>query len=265
MARHAAGALLALLLLAACAPAAPGGSGSAGSGSAGSGSAGPEARLTVVAAASLTETFTRIAEDFEAARPGTAVELSFAGSADIVAQLTQGAPADVVATADAATIDRLAADGLLAADPEIVATNTLTIITAPGNPHGITGLPDLGRAGLAVVVCAPQVPCGAATRTVLDAAGASVSPVSEENAVTGVLTAVRTGQADAGLVYVTDALRAGGEVEAVAFPESAEAVNRYPIAVTAGAAAPDAARAFLAHVTSPEGRTVLTAAGFGAP
>ena len=109
------------------------------------------------------------------------------------------------------------------------------------------------------------MPCGAATRTVLDAAGASVSPVSEETAVTGVLTAVRTGQADAGLVYVTDALSAAGEVEAVAFSESTEAVNRYPIAVTAGSAGSEAARAFVEHVTSPAGSAVLTAAGFGAP
>ncbi|MCX0276519.1 molybdate ABC transporter substrate-binding protein [Nocardia zapadnayensis] len=253
MARRAAGALLALLLLAGCSTGAPSGS---------AGSAGP---LTVVAAASLTEPFTRIAEDFEADRPGTAVELSFAGSADIVAQLGQGAPADVVATADEPTMDRLVAEELLAADPEIFARNTLTIVTAPGNPHGISGVSDLAREELALVVCAPQVPCGAATRTVLDAAGASVSPVSEETAVTGVLTAVRTGQADAGLVYVTDALSAAGEVEAVAFPESTEAVNRYPIAVTAGSAGSEAARAFVEHVTSPAGRAVLTAAGFGAP
>lgn len=253
MARHAAGALLALLLLAGCATGAPSGS---------AGSAGP---LTVVAAASLTEPFTRIAEDFEADRPGSAVELSFAGSADIVAQLGQGAPADVVATADEPTMDRLVAEELLSADPEIFAWNTLTIVTAPGNPHGISGLSDLAREELALVVCAPQVPCGVATRTVLDAAGASVSPVSEETAVTGVLTAVRTGQADAGLVYVTDALSAAGEVEAVAFPENTEAVNRYPIAVTAGSAGSEAARAFVEHVTSPAGRAVLTAAGFGAP
>ncbi|HEY9266089.1 MAG TPA: extracellular solute-binding protein, partial [Mycobacterium sp.] len=154
--------------------------------------------------------------------------------------------------------------GLLTGQPTDFATNTLTIVTPPGNPTGIKTFADLAKPGAQVVVCAPQVPCGAATEKVMRAAGVTLAPVSEESAVTDVLGKVTSGQADAGLVYVTDAAAAGSDVTVIPFPESRGAVNRYPIAVLDHSANLDAARRFVALVTGPQGREVLGAAGFAA-
>jgi len=182
-----------------------------------------------------------------------------------VAQLTQGAPADVFASADTNNMTRATDAGVVARSPVDFATNTLTIVTAPGNPKGIAAFADLAKPGTQVVVCAPQVPCGSATEKVEEATGVELAPVSEESAVTDVLGKITSGQADAGLVYVTDAAGAGDKVTAVAFPESADAVNTYPITVLKDAANPQAAQAFVDLVTSPAGQDVLTAAGFAAP
>nr|WP_244274811.1 molybdate ABC transporter substrate-binding protein [Rathayibacter oskolensis] len=221
--------------------------------------------VTVFAAASLTSVFTEIADDYEAAHPGTSVELSFAGSSDLATQIENGAPADVFASADTTTMARVTEAGLTAAEPVAFATNVLEIVVPPGNPAGVASLADLAREGVATVVCAPQVPCGAATAAVTAAAGVQLAPVSEESSVTDVLGKVRSGEADAGLVYVTDVLAAGDAVEGVPTPEAAAAVNTYPIAPLTGSADPEAARAFAAYVESAEGRAVLEAAGFGAP
>ena len=148
------------------------------------------------------------------------------------------------------------------AKPVNFATNTLTIVTKPGNPKGITSFADLANADLAVVVCAPGVPCGSATEKVEANTGVTLTPVSEENSVTDVLGKVTTGDADAGLVYVTDAKNAGDKVTAVPFPEAAQVVNVYPIATLAEAAQPDLAAKFVTLVTGPEGQQVLAAAGF---
>lgn len=229
------------------------------------GCAGPpgDGELTVFAAASLTATFTAVAEAFTAAHPDVGVRTSFAGSADLIAQLTGGAPADVLATADAATMGKARAAGLLAGPPVSFATNTLTIVVAPGNPKRINGFRDTGSVSL--VVCAPQVPCGAALPRIAAATGTPLNPVSEESSVTGVLAKVSSGQADAGVVYATDALAAADRVAAVPFPEAADAVNSYRIAVLADAAHPDAAAEFVGTVTGSRGREILTAAGFGPP
>jgi molybdate transport system substrate-binding protein len=162
-------------------------------------------------------------------------------------------------------MNKAAQAGLLAGDPVDFATNTLTIVVAPGNPEKITALQDLTRPGLAVVVCAPQVPCGAATQKVQQAAQVRLQPVSEESQVTDVLNKVETGQADAGLVYVTDVLAAGGRVTGVPFPESAGAVNTYPIAVLKQAKSADLARKFVELVTGETGRKILGADGFAKP
>lgn len=220
--------------------------------------------LTVQAAASLSEAFTEIGERF-AAEHGVEVVFNFAGSADLVAQVQQGAPADVLATADVATMDRAVADDLVADAPEVFATNVLTIVTEPGNPTGITGLADLAADGRVVVVCAPAVPCGRATAAVTQRAGVQLSPASEEQSVTDVLNKVRSGEADAGLVYVTDARRAGDDVAVVELPEAAEAVNLYPIAALAGSDRADLADTFVDFVLGEPGRAVLESAGFGAP
>ncbi|MGA9376902.1 MAG: molybdate ABC transporter substrate-binding protein [Mycobacterium sp.] len=225
----------------------------------------PPAALTVFAAASLKQTFTDLGAAFEKDHPGTTVTFNFAGSSDLVAQLTQGAPADVFASADTNNMTKATAAGVLAGAPVNFATNTLTIVTPPGNPKGIASFADLARPGTQVVVCAPQVPCGSATEKIEKATGVTLSPVSEESAVTDVLGKITSGQADAGLVYVTDAAGAGDKVTAIAFPESADSVNTYPIAVLKDAADAAAAQRFVDLVTSPAGRDVLAAAGFAAP
>ena len=222
-------------------------------------------KIIVFAAASLTKSFTDIGEQFKTDNPGTSVEFSFAGSSDLVTQLTQGAPADVFASADNKNMDKAAQAGLLAGAPVNFASNTLTIAVGPGNPKNITSFQDLTRPGLDVVVCAPQVPCGSATQKVERATGAHLAPVSEETSVTDVLNKVITGQADAGLVYITDASGAGNKVTAIPFPEAAAAVNTYPIAVLKGSKNPDLARKFVDLVNSAAGQKVLTAAGFAKP
>lgn len=221
--------------------------------------------ITVFAAASLKTTFTELGEQFQAANPGTTVNFNFAGSSDLVTQLTQGAPADVFASADTNNMATAVDATLVTGEPVDFATNTLTIVTTPGNPKGIDSFADLANPDLAVVVCAPQVPCGSAAETVEEATGVTLSPVSEESAVTDVLGKVTSGQADAGLVYTTDAIGAGDAVTAVAFPESSQAVNTYPIAVLGGSQNAETAQAFVDLVTGPDGRQVLSEAGFAAP
>lgn len=221
--------------------------------------------VTVFAAASLKSTFSELGTQFEKDNPGTTVSFNFAGSSDLVAQLSQGAPADVFASADTTNMAKAIDAGLVAGNPVDFATNTLTIVTPPGNPKGIASFADLARPGNQVVVCAPQVPCGAATQKIEEATGVALTPVSEESAVTDVLGKITSGQADAGLVYVTDASGAGDKVTVVPFPESSSAVNTYPIAALRAAADPSAAQRFVDLVMGPRGREVLSAAGFAAP
>jgi molybdate transport system substrate-binding protein len=222
-------------------------------------------KIIVFAAASLKQTFTDIGDQFKTDNPGASVEFSFAGSSDLVTQLTQGAPADVFASADNKNMDKAAQAGLLAGDPVNFASNTLTIAVPPGNPKKIASFKDLTQQGLDVVVCAPQVPCGSATQKVEQDTGVTLNPVSEESSVTDVLNKVETGQADAGLVYVTDAAGAGNKVAAVPFQESAGAVNTYPIAVLKQSKNQELARKFVDMVTGEAGQKVLNAAGFAKP
>ncbi len=224
-----------------------------------------ETTLTVYAAASLKGSFTEIGAAFEKANPGVSVTFSFAGSADLVAQIQQGAPADVFASADTKNMDKATADDLVEGTPADFATNTLEIATPPDNPADVDSLDDLADPDVKVVVCAVEVPCGAAAAGVEKAAGVDIQPVSEEQSVTDVLGKVISGEADAGLVYVTDVKGAGDEVAGVTFPESADVVNTYPIAALAGSKNPDVAQEFTDYVTGPEGQAVLAAAGFGAP
>jgi molybdate transport system substrate-binding protein len=225
-----------------------------------------EGSITVFAAASLKASFTELADEFEAAHPGVTVELSFAGSSDLVTHITEGAPADVFASADEKNMAKLTDAGLVeTAAPVDFATNVLTIAVPPGNPGGVQDFADLADPGIATVVCAAQVPCGAAAATLATATGVTIPAVSEESSVTDVLGKVTSGEADAGLVYVTDVVAAGDAVENIAIAEAGEAVNTYPIAPVADSKNPAAANAFVALVTGSAGRDVLTAAGFGAP
>lgn len=226
---------------------------------------GVSGNITVFAAASLQAPFTQLASDFEDSHPGTRINLNFAGSSDLVTQITAGAPADVFASADAQNMAKLSEAGLVAGSPADFASNTLEIAVPPSNPASIASFADLARPGLNVVICAPQVPCGAATKAVEDAAQTTLTPVSEESSVTDVLGKVTSGQADAGLVYVTDVLAAGDKVKGISFPESEVAVNTYPIATVATSRNQQLAHAFTATVTGPAGKRILTDAGFGTP
>lgn len=221
--------------------------------------------LTVYAASSLTSTFERIAQEFEAEHDGVDVKLNFGGSSDLVAQIQNGAPADVFASADTANMDKLVDAGLAGADPEDFATNVLEIAIPPGNPAGIQSLQDLAAPGTKVVVCAPEVPCGAAAQQVADKAGVTLHPVSEEQSVTDVLGKVVSGEADAGLVYVTDVRAAGDQVEGIELPAADEVVNTYPIAPVDGTDEGSLAREFVALVVGDHGQQVLRDAGFGPP
>jgi molybdate transport system substrate-binding protein len=171
----------------------------------------------------------------------------------------------VFAAANTSTMQTVADEGLVEGEPTVFATNVLQIVTPPGNPAGVRSFADLARPDLQVVVCAPQVPCGSAVERIEQATGVTLSPVSEEPDVKSTLGKVTTGNADAGLVYATDVHAVGDDVEGIEFPEAAQAVNDYPIAVIADAQAAEPARAFLELVTGADGRAVLGSAGFGGP
>lgn len=225
-------------------------------------------QLTVFAAASLAGPFDRVAADFEATRPGADVTISYAGSSDLVSQLAAGAPADVLATADERTMQQAADQGLVR-PPVVFATNTLEILVAPGNPLGIVGARDLTHPDVQLVVCAPQVPCGAATERTLTAAGLTIAPVSEESNVTDAAGKVTSGQADAAIVYATDVAKAEAAGTGTGIPLGIDQTpNRYPIGVTEaalGGPRADLAEQFVTYVTGAEGQAVLAEAGFGRP
>ncbi|MGW6174841.1 molybdate ABC transporter substrate-binding protein [Arthrobacter sp. NPDC055138] len=221
--------------------------------------------LNVFAAASLSGVLTDLAAEFEHEHPEVAIRLNFAGSSDLAAQILSGAPADVFASANPENMDKVTAPGMAAGEPVTFATNVLQIVVPDGNPHGITSLADLADQQIKTVICAPQVPCGAATQKVSREAGIEIPAVSEESSVTDVLGKVVSGEADAGLVYVTDVKNAQGEVEGIDFAEAGAAVNDYPIARLAESTNPDAAEDFVALVTGPDGRQALADYGFGTP
>lgn len=257
---------LAALTLAACSAgsstsASPGADGS----SAGAASSGaPTGTITVFAAASLTGSFTTLGRQFEAAHPGTTVRFNFGGSSTLAEQITQAAPADVFAAASQTTMDTVTGAGL-ASSPTTFATNSLEVAT-PTSPHvPVTSLADLAKPGLKVVVCQPAVPCGAAALKLFAANKLAVTPVSEEADVKAVLSKVALGEADAGIVYVTDVKAAGGSVVGVSIPAAQNVTTSYPIATIGSSPNAALARAFVDYVLSPDGQSVLNAAGFGSP
>jgi molybdate transport system substrate-binding protein len=221
--------------------------------------------LTVYAAASLTSSFEEIGKQLEADHEGVKVRFSFGGSSDLVAQIQQGAPADVFASADTKNMDKATADDLVEGEAVDFATNTLEIAVPPDNPAGVASVEDLTKSGTKVVVCAAEVPCGAAAQGVEEAAGVDIKPVSEEQSVTDVLNKVTTGEADAGLVYVTDVQAAGDKVKGITFPESSEVVNTYPIGALADSKNQELAEDFVDLVTGEAGQQVLADAGFAKP
>jgi molybdate transport system substrate-binding protein len=232
------------------------------SGAASEGATGP---ITVFAAASLTESFTEIGKDFEAANPGSTVTFNFAGSSTLAAQINEGAPADLFAAASPATMKTVTDAGNGAGSPVAFGRNQLVIAVPKGNPKGIAGLSDLNRSELKIALCAEQVPCGAAARKTLDAANVALTPATLEQDVKGALSKVKLGEVDAALVYRTDAKSAVTDVDGVEFPESASAINDYVLAQVRNARNPAGASAFLAYVRSEKGQAILAKAGFQAP
>lgn len=222
-------------------------------------------RITVLAASSLTEAFTKIGKNFEAAHDGTSVIFSFAASSELAAQVEQGAPADVFASASRQTMAQVRRSGDTAATPATFVRNTLEIAVPPDNPGHVHGLADFAKTSLTIALCAPEVPCGAAARQVFDKAGVTPAPDTYEADVKATLAKVTIGEVDAALVYRTDVQAAGSKVKGIEFPEAADAVNDYPIAVLADAPNPVTAQAFVDFVRSAAGGKVLTEAGFQLP
>ena len=211
--------------------------------------AGVEGDITVFAAASLTESFTEVGDAFTAANPDATATFSFDASSALVQQITEGAPADVFASADTANMTKLTDAGLNGSEPEIFATNLLTIIVAPGNPLGITGVADLANPAIKTVICAPEVPCGNYANQIFTAAGVTVTPVSLEQNVRGVVTKVTAGEADAGIVYVTDVIAAGDAADMVEIPDDINVVAEYPIATVAASQNQEVGEAFIDFLT----------------
>ena len=258
--------LLSAVCLAACGGSASNSSTGAAAGAASaSGSGAPQkatGELKVLAAASLKASFTEIGTQLEKDNPGLHVTFDFQGSQDLVSSLASGNSADVLATANNSTM-KTAADQKLVGSQTEFATNVLTLIVPKGNPKKITGL-DSSLDGANLVICAPEVPCGEATKKLAEAQGITLKPVSEEQKVTDVRGKVESGEADAGIVYTTDAAAAKDKADKIDIPDGG-VVNHYPIAQTAKPENAAGAQAFIEAVTGKTGQEILAKHGFGKP
>jgi molybdate transport system substrate-binding protein len=255
---------LAVLAVAALSLVGCGGGGSTGQSNAGGGGA-VSGDVTVFAAASLTESFTQLGKQFEAAHPGTSVRFNFGGSSALAQQINAGAPADVFASASPTNMKQVSDAGGVSGQPTTFARNTLQIAVARGNPKKISSLADLTRSDIRLALCAEQVPCGAAAKQAFQAASLTPKPVTLEQDVKATLTKVQLGEVDAALVYRTDVAASRGKVDGVDFPEATKAVNDYPIAALAKAPHGAAGKAFVDYVLSPQGHDALQKAGFDTP
>lgn len=220
--------------------------------------------ITVFAAASLTAVYTTIGTDFEKSHPGTMVKFTFSGSSTLVSQIQQGAIGDLFASADQPNMQKLIDARLTAESPIVFARNSLEIVVGTGNPKHISSLADLAHWGLVVVLCAPAVPCGRYAAQALQKAGVTVKPASQEADVKAVLSKVALGEADAGIVYVTDVKAAGAAVEGVAVPPAQNVVADYPIVILKDSQNRPLARAFVSYVLT-DGRRILARYGFTSP
>ena len=254
-------AAVAALVLAACS------SSSSGSSSSGSSSASgkPSGTLVVFAATSLTDAFDKIGAQFEKANPGVTVKFNYNGSSSLATSITQGAPADVFASAAPANMKTVTDANLASGAPKVFARNTAEIMVESGNPHKIKSVSDLANPAIKVAVCAPEVPCGALAQDVFKNAGVTVKPVSEETNVGGVVTKVTLGEVDAGIVYVTDVEANGSKTAGVSIPSDQNAITEYPIAQIKDAPNASAAAAFISYVLGPDGQKVLASFGFMPP
>jgi molybdate transport system substrate-binding protein len=224
----------------------------------------PSNTITVAAAASLTEAFTQIGKEFEATKPGTTVIFSFGSSSTLATQIEEGAPVDVFAAANPATMKTVTDVGA-AEPPTSFVSNVLQIAVPKGNPGGITGLKDFADKTKKVAICAPQVPCGTAAVKVFSAAKIRPAPTTLESDARATLQKVSSNEVDAALVYRTDVIAAKETVDGLEFSEARQAVNVYPIAVLKGSMSAAAAQQFVDYVLSADGQAVLRKAGFGQP
>ena len=217
---------------------------------------------SVFAAASLTASFNAIGTAFQAAHPGVTIKFNFGGTPTLVTQIEQGASADVLASADTTNMDKLKTDGFTAGTPQVFAHNKLEIVVAAGNPKGITGLADLSKPGVIYITEAPTVPAGKYALQILANANVKVTPKSLETDVKSVVSKIELGEADAGIVYVTDVKAAGDKVTGVPIPDSVNVIATYPIVAVKGTKNADLANAFIAYVLSADGQAMLQSFGF---
>lgn len=229
------------------------------------GTTGASGEVVVFAAASLTGAFTEIGDAFMVEHPDVKVTFSFAASSELVSQIGQGSPADVFASADQSNMKKLTDAGNNASAPVVFAKNRAAIIVGAGNPKGIKSVSDLTRSDLTVVQCAPEVPCGKYAAQIFAKAGITVTPKSLEQNVKAVVSKVTLGEADAGIVYVTDVTAAGDKAVGVTIPDDLNVIAEYPIAVTKEAGNPKGAADFVAFVSSEQGQKILGSYGFLKP
>ena len=245
--------------------AAPGTTATASGATGASGSAKLSGTVVVFAATSLTAAFDKIGTQFQQANPGVTVKFNYNGSSSLATQITQGAPADVFASASPRNMTTVTDQSLTSTSPKTFTSNQGEIMVAAGNPDHVKSLADLANPGLKVVTCAPEVPCGALATSLFKNAGVTVNPVSQEQNVGGVVTKVTLGEADAGIVYVTDVKANGDKTTGVAIPADQNEITDYPIAEIKGAPNPAAAGAFISYVLGSAGQQVLGSFGFLAP
>jgi molybdate transport system substrate-binding protein len=224
---------------------------------------GGDTTITVLAASSLTGTFTQLGQEFESAHPGVTVKFAFDSSATLAQQAVGGAPADVLATADTTTMD--SAKAVQASTPKVFATNVMVLATPADNPAHVSSFADLDKSAVKFVVCVPTAPCGAVAQALLDQDHITGKPVSTEVDVKSVLAKLTEGEADAGIVYTTDATAAGDQVATLPIPGSGKQVTTYPIVTLSQSSNSALAQQFVDLVTGSTGQQVLAKAGFGAP
>jgi len=220
--------------------------------------------LTVFAAASLTNVFTDIGNQFQTDNPGVTVHFQFDASSTLASQINEGADADVFASADQANMTKITDTGK-ASNPTVFATNNLVLAVPSDNPAKVTSINDLANPDVKTVVCAPEVPCGTIAGNVLSAAGVTVTPVSQEQNVSAVATKLSMGEADAGFVYSTDVAASGGKLISISLPSSVLSTTKTPYPIVAVGSGSVLADAFVAYVLGDKGQAALAQAGFGSP
>jgi len=225
----------------------------------------PSGTITVFAASSLTDAFGRVGDQLTSRYPGAHISFNFGSSSTLATQIVNGAPADVFASADDVNMRKVTAAGLVDGSATVFATNRLQIAVAPGNPKGIASLADLARRDLVVVLAAPSVPAGTYALEALDKAGVTLVPASQELDVRAVLNKVALGEADAGIVYVTDVMSAARRVTGVDIPEGQQVVARYPVVTLRDSRNQRLSSLFVGFLLGSDGQRVLDSFGFARP